>query len=145
MKSINEVFEMSKDLSFEIKKAFRGVGFKDEEDFQDVDTSLLSADEMLRYEELKKAFSKLEDFNYILEYLTSPAKTEGIIHENENGRFELDNGFEFTSGNRIEALIYDDFYDQMAWVKTSVESNEKGYYLVGHQHTSMEGLKVRIR
>lgn len=145
MKNVNEVFQLSKDLSIEIKKAFGNLGFKDDNDFQNIDTSTLSSDEMLSYDELRKAFSNLESFNHILEYLTSPIEFEGTIPESGNGRFVLNNGFEFTSGNRIEALIYNDFLDQMSWVKTSVESNENGYYLVGYRHISLEGLKVRLR
>ena len=52
---------------------------------------------------------------------------------------------EFTSGNRIEALIYDDNYEIERWVKTSVEHDGNGYYLVGYKDVNMEGLLVRIR
>lgn len=145
MKTIQEYLVASKVLNEEIERSFRKLGYKDEESFQDIDIDSFTPDEMLTYNELRKAFDKLEDFNYLVQYLETPVKKEGIIRENENGRFELENYYEFTSGSRIEALIYDDFYDKDIWVRTSVESNTNGYYLVGYRNVSMEGLKVRIR
>lgn len=145
MKKINDYFKASNELSREVRKSFRSLGYKNDEEFQNMDINSLTPEEMLIYTELRKAFEKLEDYNYIMDYLSLPIKYEGIIHKNANGRYELDNGFEYTSGNRIEALIYDDFLDCLSWVKTSVESNEDGYYLVGHRHVSMDGIKVRIR
>ncbi|OTN83995.1 hypothetical protein A5819_003545 [Enterococcus sp. 7E2_DIV0204] len=145
MKKLNECLAASKVLSGEIKRTFREMGYKDEEDFYDIDTHAFTPDESLMYNELRKAFAKLEDFNYILEYLNSPIQFTGTLRENENGRFELENGYEFTSGSRIEALVYFDFDDTEAWVRTSVESNEKGYYLVGYNNIPLAGLKVRVR
>ncbi|MGM0220126.1 DUF5348 domain-containing protein [Enterococcus sp. AZ126] len=145
MKGINDCLAASKELSGEKKRTFREMGYKDEEDFYDIDTHAFTPGKSLMYNELRKAFIKLEDFNYILEYLNSPIQFEGLLRENENGRFELENGDEFTSGSRIEALVYFDFNDRESWVRTSVESNESGYYLVGYNNVPMAGLKVRAR
>lgn len=51
---------------------------------------------------------------------------------------------EFTSGDGIEVLIYDDFYDKKCWKKTRVE-HDGDYYLVGYSNIPMQGLKARIR
>lgn len=145
MSKINQFLDVSRKLSNEIKREFRSLGYKDEEDFQDMSLDATSSEEMLLCSELRKVFEKLEDINAIVEYLSLPIKYEGTLHKNEGGRYELENGYEFTSGSRIEALVFDDFYEKEEWVKTSVESNEKGYYLVGHRNVQMEGIKARVR
>ncbi|MFD1428490.1 DUF488 family protein, N3 subclade [Kroppenstedtia sanguinis] len=78
-------------------------------------------------------------------YLQKPVVAEGFLRKNERGRYEIDDRFEFTSGQSIEVLISDPDFDETAWVKTRVEHNGQDYYLVGYDEIPMAGLMARER
>lgn len=89
-----------------------------------------------------KAGDKLEGIVWMLERAFAEIADEGFLKKGTNGRYSL-NGFEFTSGATIEFLAEDS--DGMRWVQSRIEHNGRDYYLVGHQHLSLKGLKVRLK
>ena len=102
-------------------------------------------EEMFLKDEYRRVVYLLEDVHSILESLKKPVSAEGHLYRNENGRFEINNSVEFTSGSSIEFLKWDDFDDVEKWVAARIEHTDGDYYLYGHKEVSLEGLHVRTR
>lgn len=102
-------------------------------------------DRMLK-NEIYNVLSNLDDVSNKLDYLHKPILFEGYLKKNTNDRYEL-NGIEFTCGNVIEVLIYDDdFYDgKECWVRSRIEHNGKDYYVISSADEKLDSLKVRVR
>jgi len=96
-------------------------------------------------DEFRKAVYHLEDIHSILENLQKPVVAEGNLYRNENGRFELDDYTEFTSGSSIEFLTWDDWDEAEKWIAARIEHTDGDYYLYGHKEVQLEGLRVRKR
>lgn len=105
----------------------------------------LSPEQRLEYEQLLGIGARLEETLTRWKYLQKPVVAEGFLRKNERGRYEIDDRFEFTSGQSIEVLISDPDFDETAWVKTRVEHNGQDYYLVGYDEIPMAGLMARER
>jgi intergrase/recombinase len=115
------------------------------EDYDDLSGLKIDYEEqLLLLDEFKGILEKLEDVKRDIDYLNRPIVYTGFLQKNSRDRYETEYK-EFTSGNCIEVLIYDDFYEKNRWVITSVEHNGKDYYLVGYSKIAIQGLKVRIR
>jgi hypothetical protein len=61
-----------------------------------------------------------------------------------DGRYICD-GYELTSGYRLEVLIYDENEECYRWVATRIEHNGEDYYLVGLRDASLASIRERIR
>ena len=64
------------------------------------------------------------------------------IHLNENERLQAGN-VEFTCGSFIEALIVKDGVP--TWIQSTVESDDRGYYIVGAGEYSPVGLFAKVK
>lgn len=78
-----------------------------------------------------------------LDYLRKPVTLEGVLHKNEQGRYEA-NGREFTSGNSLEAYVFDTVNEEYHWIHSRIEHDGEDYYIVDYSG-SIEGVKVRLR
>lgn len=90
---------------------------------------------------LHKMLNLLEDFNALMNFYKSPIAAEGVLHIQENGRFELE-GDEITSGTVLELLEEDE--DGQRWVRSSIEHNGDEYYAT-EVKGPLEGKKARYR
>lgn len=143
MANIKELFLDATLLNFQIKELLQksGVGFYDE---LCAELNKTNPNDCQMYYELNRMLHNLSEMSNRLDYLNKPVEGEYVLHKGSNGRFSCE-VFEFTCGCLIEALVYDDYYESYAWVLTSVEADDGGYYLVGYKDISLEGLKIRIR
>lgn len=86
---------------------------------------------------------KLSDIEHHLSYLNKPVSEEGVLHHNNDGRYELPSGEYFTSGSGCEILVED---EESYWVYTSIEHNEEDYYAKAlGRDVSIGGMVARIR
>ena len=96
-------------------------------------------EQLLLQDEFRSIMENLYNAKRDIEYLNQPIKYTGVLKKNTRGRYETEKK-EYTSGNLIEALIYDDFHEKERWVITSVEHDGEDYYLVNYRFTRMPGL-----
>ena len=80
-----------------------------------------------------------------LEYINKPIIEDSILHLNESGRFETEDGFYYTSGSLIEFLADDGRHNTPYWTVSRVESTTDAYYIIGHRNTVLDGLRIRRR
>ena len=147
--NLNKLQTELKELNYSIKNLLRYSKYGEYNDLSglDNDFTTLTADERLVLNELCGVMEHLENVNYSLDYLEKPIKHEDILHFNPRSeRYECDY-HEFTCGNRIEFLWYDEFAECEKWTISSVEHSKEagGYYIVGYRSVSLDGLRVRFR
>lgn len=112
-----------------------------------------SADNMQILEEYHRILYSLSDIQSCLTYHNCPVREVSRLHENEDGRYETDSGYYYTSGSGIEFLRTAEFYNYdtnlfeevQIWTTSRVESKDGEYYIVGYPDVKMDGLKVRLR
>lgn len=144
MENLRELLAEVSKLSVSIDKILRASEFYQYDDLSGLDMDLDNPDEIFLHEELRNVLAQLDKAKCAVEYLESPIMGEYVLHKNGSGRYECE-VHEFTSGNTIECLVFDDFDERFKWVATRVEHNGEDYYLVGYKNMSMDGLKIRIR
>lgn len=103
------------------------------------------SNELFLIDELQRIMFRLAEAKDRIDYLKRPVKEISCLHKTANGRYETTNGYVYTSGDAIEALIGDSFHETPYWVRTSVEHDGRKYYLVDYEDIRMEGLVVRRR
>ncbi len=144
MNDLEKVLSCAKNLSKEIGELFKKSTYEDYDDLSGLEINYDDEEQLLLLDEFRSILDKLATAKRDIDYLNTTVKYIGFLQKNSNGRYEAGNK-EFTSGNGIEVLIHDDFYDKERWTKTRVEHDGKDYYLVGYSDIPMQGLKVRIR
>jgi len=132
----NEVFDRLTSVRAYLKKAYI-----DPDEIEIQNTS--NPDEVGLRDTLYGIMESLGDILADINYWNKPVTLEGTLQKNANGRYEL-NGFEFTSGWGIEVLIPADEYRPAHWVYSSIEADEKDYFLV-YDHRRLDGLQARLR
>lgn len=143
MKKIGELLQALQDLNLD--RIVKDSQYDDYSDLSGLEIDFKNPEERLLWDELRGVMEKVSDLNYLIKYLSTPIKCEGILHVNQNGRYETEHGDYYTSGSSIEVYLYDRFDDVWKWVISSVEHNDNGYYIVNYPNVNMEGLKVRRR
>lgn len=95
-------------------------------------------------EQYMALLEQLTNTHTAINYLQQPVVEEGQLSRNRNGRFELNDSYELSSGCPLEFLHYDDFDNCHKWIASRIE-HSTDYYIVGYKELSLEGLKVRVR
>ena len=144
MNDLEKVLSSASILSWKIGAILIESKFEEYDDLSGLNIDSNDEEQLLLQDELRSILGHLENAKRDIDYLNKPIAYTGYLQKNSRGRYETGDK-EYTSGNGIEVLIYDDFYEKNRWVKTRVEHNGKDYYLVGYGDISMQGLKVRIR
>ena len=144
MNDLEKVLSSASILSWKIGAILIESKFEEYDDLSGLNIDSNDEEQLLLQDELRSILGHLENAKRDIDYLNKPIAYTGYLQKNSRGRYETGDK-EYTSGNGIEVLIYDDFYEKNRWVKTRVEHNGKDYYLVGYGNISMQGLKVRIR
>ena len=146
--------EMSK-LKKQIETLLRISKYREHDDLSGLGDSAQpkTADQLQQLEEYRRALDKLDEVQYRLEYLEMPIREASRIYRNETGRYETDHGHYYTSGSSIEFLRTEEVYndnsgkweDSEIWTRSTVESKDGEYYIVGYPDIELSGLKVRVR
>ena len=144
MNDLEKVLSSASSLSWKIGELLKESKFEEYDDLSGLNIDSNNEEQLLLQDELRDILGQLKKAKIGIDYLNRPIAYTGYLQKNSRGRYETEEK-EYTSGNGIEVLIYDDYYEKNRWVKTRVEHNAKDYYLVGYGDISMQGLKVRIR
>lgn len=145
MKDIHALKRQADALGSEISRFLRDSQYEENEDLSEVAFNAADPEELFLVDELKAVSETLCDVKYKLAYLNRPIIEESVLHLNDSGRFETDDGFCYTSGSLIEFFAEDGRHDAPYWAVSRVESTSEGYYIVGHRDTALDGLRVRRR
>lgn len=155
--NIKEYQSKMNNLVRDIKNLLSIGGF-DYEHFENIEypKNVDSADDWQIYNAMLKAAEHLDTAVDILEYYRLPIETEQTLYyDPSDGRYKCDY-CTFTCGRGIEFYYYDEYDEIYKWEKSRVEyrdcevynsENERnhGYYIVGYNNVSLDGLKVRFR
>lgn len=106
-------------------------------------------------DEMQTILEKLGSISHTLQYLNRPIKGQGRLHKNSQGRYQLPDGYEFSSNSSIEYLATDDrhsvhvekledYVNKPYWCYSRIEHDGTDYYIVGTDE-ELEGLTVRYR
>ena len=131
-------------LNVDIKKILTATGYDLYAELSNVSFDSSDPDQIMLFEEFNGIVNRLDAVSVELSYLSRPFSLEGIISLNDNGRYEL-NGYELTSGQGIEVLIFDPYHGAETWYAGSIEHNGTNFYLVGRPWVVLNGAKARIR
>lgn len=141
------VLELKKsldDLNIEVKKILQATGYDLYAELANVTFDSSDPDQVMLFEEFHGLVNRLDAVSGELDYLNRPFCLEGTLSMNDNGRYEL-NGYELTSGQGLEVLIFDPYHEKETWYAGSIEHNGTSYYLVGRPWVVLSGAKARIR
>lgn len=129
--------------------------YRDCDDLSGLDDykQIKTADQWQQLEEYRGILYKLDEVQSTLAYYERPIREVSRIYRNETGRYEMDRGHYYTSGNSIEFLRVEETYnydadkweDTPIWTTSRVEHNGQEYYIVGYSGVELSGLKVRVR
>lgn len=142
--TINDLTSSLQDLNKQISKLLRESDFENYDDLSGLEINYESAEERFILREYREIMDSLDQVNRALNYLKRPIKGIYQLHKNSRDRYECDCK-EFTSGNSIEAYIFDEFEERFEWIASRVEHNGHDYYIVGFPETPLEGLRIRVR
>lgn len=140
--NINQLRDRLSVLQSDIKELLDDTGYTDWGDDFVIEKNRKSPDDNFMFDESEKIIRLLDDAYSRMKYLQRPIKFEGVLNNNENGRFVLGSE-ELNSGSRIEVLIYDEYDDVEKWIITHVEHDGQRYYLDGIGYYA--GQRVRKR
>ena len=142
--TINELTTSLQELNKQISRVLRESRFADYDDLSGLDLDYENPEERFLLTEYREIMDSLDQVNRALNYLKRPIKGTYILHRNSRDRYECECR-EFTSGNSIEAYIFDEYSERFEWIASRIEHNGSNYYIVGYPETELEGLKIRIR
>lgn len=144
MKTLKDLLNNLQNLNYDINSILNAANFRSYDDLSGLDIDYKSPEEIFLLDELVEIMGKLEEINYSLTYLSKPITGTYTLHKNNLGRYECA-AHEYTSGNAIECLVYDDYHSEPFWTYTRVEHDGNDYYLVGFKEIPLQGLTVHIR
>ena len=145
MKDLKQVLAETNELYCKIDSILGSSTYDDCSDLSDLEINYKDSEQLFLLGELQAIMQKLDEVRGRLIYLSLPIIEVSRLHRNESGRYETDGGHYYTCGSPIEALVEDGYRDVPYWVWSRLESNDKGYYLVGYGNVDMDGLTVRVR
>ena len=146
MVKTNEVLQELQLIGRAIDKVMRMTGYKEYGDMSYLETDKGSPNDIFLSNEMERMMEKLADEECRIRYLFLPIVETGTLHQNGNGRYETESGYEYTCGYGIEYLKpAEDEYEPTRWCRSRVEHNGECYYIVGDKKTTLDGLTVRIR
>lgn len=111
---------------------------------ENIEPSVLSADERLEYHLLNRVTEHLEAALYDLSYLNKKVTAQGRLYKNSSGRYAINEDHYFTCGETIEILVNEE-KDGGYWVRTRIEHNGEDYYAVDRPKISLQGTMARVR
>lgn len=119
--------------------------YRENGDLSDVDLDYTDPDQILLRNEFRAMMEQMEDISATLSILDAPIIYTGTLFRRPDGRYGTEDGFYYTSGKQIEALVDDPTGEEPAqWVLGRVEF-DTDYYIVGYRNAKMDGLLVRRR
>ena len=142
---LQKVFQEAQKLNRNIECLLKFSKFESYGDLHGLHVDYEDSNELFLAEEIQKIIVELTGINDKLKYLSCPVKEISRLYKNHNGRYETSNGYSYTCGRRIEALIPDKHYKIGHWVWTRVEHNGIDYYLTNYENIPLNGLLVRVR
>lgn len=149
--NINELYKSISELNREIKYLVGKTQIDTYEDMSEIESDSSNPDDNQLMHELRDVMLHLSEISDTITFLKKSVKGEYVLYKNSKGRYECSE-HEFTSGNVIEYLAYDEYSGHYRWVISRVEHNGSDYYIVGSQSLTyerrlipMEGLHIRIR
>lgn len=144
-----------KSLKKHIETVLLMSGYRSNDDLSGLDdfVQINTADQRQQLEEYCRVLDKLDEALCRLEYLEMPVREVSRIYRNETGRYETDHGHYYTSGSSIEFLRTEEVYNSDSeqwenaeiWTRSTVESKDGEYYIVGYPDIELSGLQVRVR
>lgn len=145
MTDLKMVFEETQKLKGKIRGLLGFSTYEKYDDLSGLSIDYKDGEQLFLQTELREIMEKLSDVAGRIEYLSQPVGEISRLHKNELGRYETEGGHCYNGGSGIEALVKDDYHEVPYWVWTSVEHDQKDYFLVGYKNVRMEGLTVRVR
>lgn len=145
MADLKMVLDKANEIKWKIDSVLKYSTYEDYDDLSELDIDYKDSEQLFLLEELQAVMRCLDEVRGRLEYLSLPIQEVSVLHKNESGRYETGSGHYYTCGSPIEALVQDGYREVPYWVRTRVEGNGKGYFLVGYDSVEMDGLTVRVR
>lgn len=128
-----------------INRILKQCQFLDYGDLSGLDLDYKDPEQVFLRNEYSVIMEHLADISAELAILNSPVKYTGTLRLRPDGRYGTEDGFYYTSGSPIEALLDDpNSGDPAQWVLSTIEYAED-YYIVGHRGIKLNGLTVRRR
>lgn len=145
MATISQALNQAMELRRSIRALLRVSSYNEYCDLDGLDIDYTDSEQLFQLDELRCIIEKLADVEDVLHYLSLPIQEVSQLRKNSFGQYKTRGGQVFYCGNRIEALISDDYHDVPYWSRTRVEHDGTNYYLVGHRGVSLDGLTIRTR
>lgn len=145
MADVESVMAETLGMRREISRLLRASSYNEYDDLSGLKINDEDSEQLFLLDELRKIMDKLADAEDRMSYLSRPIVETSRLHKNEVGKYETAHGHYYCCGNRIEALVSDDWHEVPYWTRTSVEHDGADYYLVGHRDVILNGLTVRVR
>lgn len=140
--NLNELKGKIIQVDWYIKEVLKESGYLDSREM-DIEFDYTDPEQNFLATEMQRLLSHLDNIHSTLKYLQRPIAHEGILHMNQNGRYECD-GMELTCGSPLEVLVQDEESDYPEWVASRIEADH-GYYFVARRDLPLEGKRARIR
>ncbi len=145
MTDINTICAKVAALGRDIKSLVQLSQYRESDDLSGVKIDRDDPEQRFRLDEMQNIMEALSDVQSDIEYMDSPIEEVSVIHENNAGRYETEEGTELIHGTELEALIYDDDRLCYCWKKTRFVKIVDRYCLYDYAGIPLDGLTIRIR
>lgn len=145
MADLKMILDNTNRLYSKIDSILRLSTYDECDDLSGLEIDYQDGEQLFLLDELRAIMKNLDEVKGRLAYLALPIHEVSRLHKNGSGRYETESGHYYTYGSSIEALVKDSFSEMPRWIRTSVEGNGKGYFMVGYDKVEMDGLTVRVR
>lgn len=142
---IDELEAELRSMKFSMDRLLKKSNFHEYSDLSGVDLDYTDPEQILLCNEFRTIMERMADITATLAILDAPVKYTGILSRRPDGRYGTEDGYYYTSGSQIEALVDNPASgDPAQWIMSSVEYDDD-YYIVGYREIKLEGLTVRRR
>lgn len=131
MKVMKEIEVLDKKI-YDIEAEYGGYGYD------------LSLNDRSDFVMMLKAADKFNDVLIVGSKVGKETIVEGELYKNDQGRYEINPDYYFTSGSYIEILMPAEEDRPELWVSTRIEHNGD-YYAVACPKQKLDGIRARLR
>lgn len=127
-----------------IKELLEATGYFQERESTELRIDDNNPSQVFDKEEANRLQEKLYSCYRKGEYLISPIEHSGEIIKTASGQYELE-GITLDCGTILEVKLFDQQEERWHFVYTTIECDNKGYFLTCNGTREIEGLEARLR
>lgn len=145
-KTLQELLSEAQTLKTQIYSFLKSATYDKSDSLEGLNINYKDPEQLLLLDEFRNITEHLGAVYQAISYLSLPIQSTSTLHLTPDGRYLTTNdGYTYTSGDLIEALVEDEYRDVPYWTLSRIEYGPDGYYIYGNKDVNLNGITVRSR